>query len=92
MNKTYENCIYCERDVTLRWCAIKDPYTFVNPDDSCEGFISKFGDMENSCVNLYSGCLCYLTLHKRNGDLVVCPCAYPQNCKDCKDYKPKKNE
>lgn len=42
MTKTCENCAFCERDVTLRWCAIKDLYTFVNPDDeACEEYVSR---------------------------------------------------
>lgn len=45
MDKTCENCVYCERDVTLRLCAIKELYTFVNPDDeACEDYVSKFED------------------------------------------------
>lgn len=45
--------------------------------------------MENNCINLYKGQLCYLTFLHHNGQLIGCPCAYPQNCTECKDYKPK---
>lgn len=48
--------------------------------------------MENNCANLYDSRLCYLTFHDEGRNLVGYPCAYPQNCKECKDYKPKKNK
>lgn len=47
--------------------------------------------MVNDCENLYNGRLCWLTAHHPNFDrergLVVYVCAYPDNCKECKDYK-----
>ncbi len=45
--------------------------------------------MENDCSNLYDGRLCYLTFHKHERALVGYVCAYPHNCKECKDYKSK---
>lgn len=45
--------------------------------------------MENDCDNLYDGRLCLLTFHEHDRDLVAYVCDYPDNCKECKDYKPK---
>ena len=53
--------------------------------------------MENDCINLYKGRLCALTAHESQyplrGQLIMHICAYPYNCKMCKDYKqdPMKN-
>lgn len=47
--------------------------------------------MENDCINLYRGRLCALTAHESQyplrGVLRMYVCAYPENCKECKDYK-----
>lgn len=43
--------------------------------------------MENDCKNRYMD-WCRLTAHHHEGDLIAYPCAYPDNCRDCKDYKP----
>ena len=48
--------------------------------------------MENDCINLYRGRLCALTAHESQyyplrGVLKMDICAYPENCRDCKDYK-----
>lgn len=48
--------------------------------------------MENDCDNLYKGRLCWLTAHDHDRNLVLYVCAYPDNCKECKDYKPKSNK
>lgn len=32
---------------------------------------------------------CWLTAHHQEGDLIVYQCAYPHNCRECKDYKPR---
>lgn len=52
--------------------------------------------MENDCINLYKDRLCWLTAHHaqypRRGELVLYVCAYPHNCQDCKDYKPKEKK
>lgn len=48
--------------------------------------------MENDCENLYKGRLCWLTVHEHGRELVAYVCAYPHNCKKCKDYKPKGTE
>lgn len=45
--------------------------------------------MENDCKHLYKSCLCWLTAHENGRDLVAYVCAFPDNCKECKDYKPK---
>lgn len=45
--------------------------------------------MENDCINLYDNRLCYLTFHEYERNIVGYACAYPHNCKECKDYKTK---
>ena len=46
--------------------------------------------MKNDCINLYKG-LCALTAHESQyplrGKLTMYVCAYPYNCKECKDYQ-----
>ena len=47
--------------------------------------------MENNCINRRIE-WCWLTAHHHNRKLIIYPCAYPHNCKECKDYKPKENK
>ena len=48
--------------------------------------------MENNCTNFSDEHLCYLTFHEHERNLVGYPCAYQQNCHECKDYKPKEKK
>lgn len=52
------------------------------------GKLRKEEVMENDCANR---CIewCRLTAHCHEGDMIVYTCAYPHNCKECKDYKPR---
>lgn len=48
--------------------------------------------MENDCINLYKGKQCWLTAHHIGRELWAFICAYPYNCRECKDYKPKEKK
>lgn len=43
--------------------------------------------MENDCKN-HRRDWCRLTEHWLDGLFIAYRCAYPHNCKECKDYKP----
>lgn len=45
-------------------------------------------EIKNDCSNLYKG-KCMLTAHHMGRELWAFVCAYPHNCREGKDYKPK---
>lgn len=59
---------------------------------NCPDYNPKRRKMANDCKNLYKGELCWLTAHDHARCLFAYPCAYPHNCKECKDYKPKEKK